>query len=61
MKKRGFGVGRWNGFGGKVNDGEQIIDAAIRETQEEVGITPNELQEIGIVDFEFQNDIGSIL
>lgn len=28
MKKRGFGVGRWNGFGGKVEMGEDIVDAA---------------------------------
>ena len=30
MKKRGFGVGRWNGFGGKVQVGETIEDAAKR-------------------------------
>lgn len=30
MKKRGFGAGRWNGFGGKVQDGETIEDAARR-------------------------------
>jgi hypothetical protein len=24
MKKRGFGVGRWNGAGGKVSQGETI-------------------------------------
>lgn len=30
MKKRGFGVGRWNGFGGKVQAGETIEDAARR-------------------------------
>ena len=30
MKKRGFGKGRWNGFGGKVNEGETILDAARR-------------------------------
>ncbi len=24
MKKRGFGAGRWNGFGGKVEEGESI-------------------------------------
>lgn len=34
MKKRGFGQGRYNGFGGKVEKGETIIEAAIRETIE---------------------------
>ena len=34
MKKRGFGVGKWNGVGGKVEKGEEIIDAAIREIKE---------------------------
>jgi 8-oxo-dGTP pyrophosphatase MutT (NUDIX family) len=29
-KKRGFGVDRWNGFGGKVQQGETIEEAAIR-------------------------------
>ena len=30
MKKRGFGVGRWNGFGGKVHPGESVEDGAKR-------------------------------
>lgn len=30
MKKRGFGVGRWNGFGGKVEQNESIVEAAKR-------------------------------
>jgi 8-oxo-dGTP diphosphatase len=38
MKKRGFGVGKVNGFGGKLNEGESIVDAAVRELAEEVGI-----------------------
>lgn len=29
-KKRGFGAERWNGFGGKVQQGETIEEAAIR-------------------------------
>lgn len=32
MKKRGFGKGRWNGFGGKVQENETILDAAKRFT-----------------------------
>ena len=39
MKKRGFGIGKWNGLGGKVHDGETIEQAAIRELEEEVGVT----------------------
>ena len=38
MKKRGFGEGRWNGFGGKVSEGESIAAAALRELKEESGI-----------------------
>jgi hypothetical protein len=38
LKKRGFGAGKWNGFGGKVEQGESIRTAAIREMKEEAGI-----------------------
>jgi 8-oxo-dGTP diphosphatase len=38
MKKRGFGEGKVNGFGGKLNEGESIVEAAVRELAEEVGI-----------------------
>lgn len=56
MKKRGFGAGRWNGFGGKLNPGESITDAALREIKEEVGITALDLEERGVIQFEFEND-----
>ncbi|MDR0650832.1 MAG: NUDIX domain-containing protein [Candidatus Peribacteria bacterium] len=36
MKKRGFGVGKWSGPGGKVEEGESISQAAVREVEEEV-------------------------
>jgi 8-oxo-dGTP diphosphatase len=38
LKKRGLGEGKWNGFGGKVEHGESIEQAAAREVQEECGI-----------------------
>ena len=41
MKKRGFGKGKYNGFGGKKEDNETIHDAAIRELREESGILTN--------------------
>ena len=39
LKGRGLGVGRIVGPGVKVTPGEAPIDAAIREVQEEVGVT----------------------
>ena len=42
MKKRGFGEGKWNGVGGKVQLGESIEHAALRETEEEIGVTAEE-------------------
>ena len=51
MKKRGFGAGKWNGFGGKVEAGETIEDAARRETYEEIGIEVDALAESGTLTF----------
>lgn len=56
MKKRGFGEGRWNGFGGKVEEGESIEEAAMRELREEIGIEAKEMREVGILDFSFESD-----
>jgi 8-oxo-dGTP diphosphatase / 2-hydroxy-dATP diphosphatase len=58
MKKRGFGAGRWNGFGGKVDPGETVEEAARREVKEEAGITVNDLTKLGVIDFEFQGKPG---
>jgi len=51
MKKRGFGAGRWNGFGGKVQEGETIEVAAHREFLEEAGIEAPELIKSGVLQF----------
>ena len=53
MKKRGFGVGKWNGFGGKVLLTETIEEAVRREVQEEAGIEVKDLSKMGILDFIF--------
>ncbi|BBB90523.1 MAG TPA: 8-oxo-dGTP diphosphatase [Methylomusa anaerophila] len=39
MKKRGFGRGKYNGFGGKLEAGESVRAAAVRELREECGLT----------------------
>ncbi len=51
MKKRGFGQGRWNGFGGKIHEGETIEQAARREITEECGIIPYNLIKRGVLTF----------
>lgn len=38
MKKKGFGAGKFNGFGGKVEFGEDVDAAAVRELFEESGV-----------------------
>ena len=56
MKKRGFGEGRWNGVGGKVDAGETIEQAMIRETQEEISVTPVEYEQVAYLDFTIDAD-----
>lgn len=58
MKKRGFGAGRWNGFGGKVLPGETIEAAAKREIREEAGIDVKLAAKVGILEFEFKGKPG---
>lgn len=57
MKKYGFGKGKWNGFGGKVEPEETIKQAAIRETNEESGIIvqENNLNFVGNLEIHFQS------
>ncbi len=54
MKKRGFGEGWWNGVGGKLNDGETVEEALIRETREEIGVELISFKKIGVIAFYFE-------
>lgn len=56
MKKRGFGVGKINGVGGKVEQGETIEEAARREAHEEIGVTLGKLDKRAVLEFYFSNN-----
>lgn len=53
LKKRGLGGGKINAPGGKIEPGETPLAAAIRETQEEVGLTPHDPELRGEIYFQF--------
>lgn len=55
MKKRGWGEGRWNGFGGKVQEGETLEEAARREVYEEIGVNVKDLEKRGTITFTYQD------
>lgn len=50
-KKRGFGTGKYNGVGGKIEPGETIEQAMIRECEEEIFVTPIEYEKMGTIEF----------
>jgi 8-oxo-dGTP diphosphatase len=54
-KKRGFGSGKINGPGGKVDRGETALEAALRETFEELGIKPIDAEQRGELYFQFRD------
>lgn len=55
MKKRGLGVGLWNGTGGKVQGNETITETAIREAKEELGVELSEIEAKGEILFIFED------
>jgi len=55
MKKRGFGMGNWNGVGGKQHEGESIMDTFLREIKEEIGIEPIDFEKMGELKFYWVN------
>lgn len=52
-KKRGLGAGKINAPGGRLEVGESRAEGAVREVQEEVGVTPTGLSERGELRFQF--------
>lgn len=57
MKKRGFGEGNWNGYGGKLEEGESVESAAVREVGEESGVIVKEcdLKRVACIEFYFKD------
>lgn len=54
-KKIRFGAGKWNGFGGKIKEHETPEQAAVREPQEESGLSTdiNSLEKVAVLLFYF--------
>ncbi len=52
-KKTGLGEGLVNAPGGRIEEAETALEAAIRECEEETGITPEEPREVGRLNFQF--------
>jgi 8-oxo-dGTP diphosphatase len=57
-KKRGLGAGKINGPGGRLEPGETPLQAAIRETEEELRVTPLNLRERGELHFQFVDGLA---
>ena len=55
LKKRGFGEGKLNGFGGKIRPGESPEEAVVREVEEEARVVVDraDLQAVGTLTFVF--------
>jgi 8-oxo-dGTP diphosphatase len=52
-KKTGLGSGMVNAPGGRIEPAETAIEAAVRETEEETGITPLDPVQVGVLNFQF--------
>lgn len=52
QKNKNFGAGKYNGIGGKIKDNETIEEAMIRETQEEINVTPIKYEKFGLIEFD---------
>merc|ERR1719161_2557161 len=57
LKKRGFGAGKFNGFGGKVESGETIEEGAVRELQEEAGLETgvDDIRKVGTLTYVYDS------
>ncbi len=57
-KKMGLGAGKINGPGGRIEPGETAREAAIREVQEELLVTPLGVSKAGELHFQFADGLS---
>ena len=57
-KKRGLGAGKINGPGGKLDPREAPLAGAIREVEEEIGVTPTGVEQRGEILFQFTDGLA---
>ena len=57
-KKLRWGAGKWNGFGGKIEEGETPEKAAVRELEEECGLSTHvaNLEKVAVLKFYFNGE-----
>ena len=56
-KARGFGAGKWNGPGGKMEIGESPEDSTRREVLEETGVKIGKIKKMGELEFIFPDKL----
>jgi 8-oxo-dGTP diphosphatase len=54
-KKKGLGAGKIDAPGGRIKQGETEVEAAARETEEEIGLIPGGLRKMAELHFYFLN------
>jgi len=55
-KSRGFGKGKWNGPGGKVEPNETIEESVKREVLEETGLRIKDMEKRAVLEYLFKNN-----
>jgi 8-oxo-dGTP diphosphatase len=57
-KQRGLGAGKINGPGGRIDPGETPLAGAIREVEEELRVTPTDVDPRGELRFQFLDGLA---